>query len=342
MGPAARLAGRLQLHSEHRRQRTRNVAGRYVRSGDRSTANSAMPNHSGSTQFACSCTTSFGYRTRRAFSIASTSFSISLSGIISEQCLCCSIAVGVQSFKLGKQPAPVPFTHNSGWVQTPGREVLAKFEMYPHLKEYVQGVLGRFGKDRRVVVWDVWNEPDNYRWRPTCRSQGGRKTQGAASRQAHGQGVPLGSHGEAFAAAHFGACGRAHGGPTSNSATSSNYKLTVATSSASIPIRTPEELDRMIGELGHLGRPLICTEYMARPQGSTFDPNLGLLRSQRRRRPIAGDWWRARPKRCIRGTLGRPSTRRSRRCGSTISFRTTASPTTRRKIEYIRRITRGK
>ncbi len=32
--------------------------------------------------------------------------------------------------------------------------------------------------------------------------------------------------------------------------------------------------------LRKLGRPLLCTEYMARPAGSTFDPNLGFLLEQ--------------------------------------------------------------
>ena len=28
-------------------------------------------------------------------------------------------------------------------------------------KSYVQGVVGAFAKDDRVLGWDVWNEPDN-------------------------------------------------------------------------------------------------------------------------------------------------------------------------------------
>jgi hypothetical protein len=31
----------------------------------------------------------------------------------------------------------------------------------PRLETYVTGVVGAFGKDSRVLGWDVWNEPDN-------------------------------------------------------------------------------------------------------------------------------------------------------------------------------------
>ena len=62
----------------------------------------------------------------------------------------------------GPQPAPLPHVHNSGWVQSPGIEVLRDPDAHPHLREYVTGVVRRFADDPRVVVWDVWNEPDNF------------------------------------------------------------------------------------------------------------------------------------------------------------------------------------
>ena len=60
---------------------------------------------------------------------------------------------------LGPQHPPIPGVHNSGWVQSPGAAALADANQYPRLKEYVQGVLGAFGKDDRILAWDVWNEP---------------------------------------------------------------------------------------------------------------------------------------------------------------------------------------
>src|SRR5688572_18594322 len=63
--------------------------------------------------------------------------------------------------RLGKQPAPKPGVHNSGWVQGPGAAALANPAEHARLEAYVKDVVGHFGKDARVASWDVWNEPDN-------------------------------------------------------------------------------------------------------------------------------------------------------------------------------------
>ena len=62
---------------------------------------------------------------------------------------------------MGKQRDPKPHVHNSGWVQSPGLEVLKDSTQYPRLEAYVKGVVKRFADDKRVLVWDIWNEPDN-------------------------------------------------------------------------------------------------------------------------------------------------------------------------------------
>jgi hypothetical protein len=41
-----------------------------------------------------------------------------------------------------------------------------------------------------------------------------------------------------------------------------------------------EGMERCVKSLRRYNRPLLCTEFMARPQGSTFDPVLGYLRDQ--------------------------------------------------------------
>ena len=63
--------------------------------------------------------------------------------------------------KLGKQPAPKPHLHNSGWVQSPGVAVLKDAEKWKEMEGYVKGVLTRYKTDRRILCWDLWNEPDN-------------------------------------------------------------------------------------------------------------------------------------------------------------------------------------
>src|SRR6267154_753351 len=61
--------------------------------------------------------------------------------------------------KLGPQHPPIPGVHNSGWVQSPGVPALKDPSQYPRLENYVRGVVGAFAKDKRIVAWDVWNEP---------------------------------------------------------------------------------------------------------------------------------------------------------------------------------------
>lgn len=61
----------------------------------------------------------------------------------------------------GPQREPRPGVHNSTWLQSPGATVLADRSRWASLRPYVEGVLGRFGGDDRVVVWDLFNEPDS-------------------------------------------------------------------------------------------------------------------------------------------------------------------------------------
>ena len=59
--------------------------------------------------------------------------------------------------KLGTQPDPIPFVHNSGWVQAPGAAILGDSLRHHELKNYIKGVMGRFANDTRVVAWDLYN-----------------------------------------------------------------------------------------------------------------------------------------------------------------------------------------
>src|ERR1700727_2426104 len=62
---------------------------------------------------------------------------------------------------LGPQHPPIPGVHNSGWVQSPGKRELMDPAYEPKLQAYVEGVVGAFANDDRILWWDVWNEPDN-------------------------------------------------------------------------------------------------------------------------------------------------------------------------------------
>src|ERR1700676_1438112 len=63
---------------------------------------------------------------------------------------------------LGKQREPRPHVHNSGWVQAPGADLLKDPSRWnQELKPYVVGVISHFRDDRRGLIWNLMNEPDN-------------------------------------------------------------------------------------------------------------------------------------------------------------------------------------
>jgi hypothetical protein len=63
--------------------------------------------------------------------------------------------------RLGPQPAPRPGVHNSGWVKSPGTRVLRDPTQWDRLEGYVTDLVSSFGRDERVLLWDVYNEPGN-------------------------------------------------------------------------------------------------------------------------------------------------------------------------------------
>lgn len=64
---------------------------------------------------------------------------------------------GNPKYSSGKQPDPIPGVHNSQWVQCPGDTKYSDQE----LKSYVQNIMREFGKDSRVIMWDLYNEVGN-------------------------------------------------------------------------------------------------------------------------------------------------------------------------------------
>ncbi len=67
------------------------------------------------------------------------------------------------TYKAGKQPDPKPGVHNSGWVRDPGELLYLDENLLPLLEEYVKDVLSTFKNDKRIAIWDLYNEPGNNR-----------------------------------------------------------------------------------------------------------------------------------------------------------------------------------
>ena len=170
---------------------------------------------------------------------------------------------------LGPQHPPIPGVHNSGWVQSPGKERLLSKADEPKLRAYVVGVVGAFANDDRILGWDVWNEPDN---------QGGDKAEDVPAKVKRvDELLP-----QAFAWARSAKPSQpltsgVWVGNWSDPAKESETTKIQLSESDIISFHNygwPEEFEARIKELQPLHRPIICTEYMARGAGSTFDGSL--------------------------------------------------------------------
>lgn len=168
----------------------------------------------------------------------------------------------------GEQRDPQPHVHNSGWLQSPGQEVLQDSTQYGRLEDYVKQTIAEFKDDERIIGWDLWNEPDNmtgpsyedveipnkvdlvyplleksFAWARSVNPS-----------QPLTSGVWMGdwSNHDQMAPIHQLQLEQ------SDIITFHNYD-------------SPEEFEKRIKWLQRYNRPILCTEYMARPNGSTFE-----------------------------------------------------------------------
>jgi hypothetical protein len=61
----------------------------------------------------------------------------------------------------GPQPSIVDGVHNSQWVSSPPLAMVTDRHAWPQLKVYTRDIVGAFGSDDRILLWDLYNEPGN-------------------------------------------------------------------------------------------------------------------------------------------------------------------------------------
>ncbi len=159
--------------------------------------------------------------------------------------------------KAGKQPEPKVGTHNSGWVQDPGR-IITDEKDFTTLSKYVKDIMTTYGHDKRVLLWDLYNEPGN-------TNKGNQSLEllkrvfNWARQTVHDQPISAGlwSWGltdlNTFQALN------------SDVVTYHQYD-------------DPERHLRVLNLLKTHGRPLMCTEYMARRNNSLVSNTLPMLK----------------------------------------------------------------
>jgi hypothetical protein len=174
--------------------------------------------------------------------------------------------------KLGPQAPPRPGVHNSRWLQSPGAKALEDRGEYPRLEAYVRGVVGKFGHDERILAWDVWNEPDN--------TNGGSYTDPKDKVERVNELLP-----KVFAWAREAGAQQ----PLTSGVWKDDWTPEKRSETAKIQLEEsdvisfhsydkPELFEKRILSLQPYGRPLICTEYMARGNGSTFEGSLPIAK----------------------------------------------------------------
>ena len=159
----------------------------------------------------------------------------------------------------GPQRAPVPGKHNSGWVQDPAKALRADTTtLFPNLEAYVKDIIGTFRGDDRVLMWDLYNEPGNSRYKN--ESMPLLKNAFKWAREA-GNTQPLTA-----------------GIWTTDLKEYNTVQLGLSDVTSYHGYCTAAGHRAANDTLSLLGRPIFCTEYMARKFGSTFQDNLPCLK----------------------------------------------------------------
>lgn len=185
----------------------------------------------------------------------------------------------------GRQRQPRPGVHNSGWVQSPGRVVLADPAKQDALKVYVTNLLRRYGQDERVLAWDLFNEPDN----PNTSSYGPLelKNKEATAERLVRRGFEWLREVAPQQPATVGIWAGDNWHEPEKLQSVQRISLELSDVVSFHDYGGPESMQRRIDCLRRYGRPLLCTEFMARGNGGTFDEILPILKRER----VAGYCW---------------------------------------------------
>ena len=168
--------------------------------------------------------------------------------------------------KIGKQPIPVRGVHNSGWKQSPGMELVnqvAEDEIdakeLNRLKKFIQGILVDYSNDERILMWDIYNEPGQF----------GLGDKSLSLLQLCWEWAHEIRPSQPLTSCLDGAIGDGIlklNGENSDVITFHTYEA--------------EKLDPTIQRLKEFKRPIMCTEYMAREFGTTFEFSLPIFKRE--------------------------------------------------------------
>jgi len=180
---------------------------------------------------------------------------------------------------LGPQRAPTPGVHNSYWAQSPSYAIKADPAAFAQLENYVTGVISHFRDDPRVLVWDLWNEPGNYNITSFM-------IPGMTLEKQHAMVTPLLAQTFQWARSANPSQPLISGiwdGDFEDGALSPLQKLQFAGSDliSFHSYSRIEKVHKQVGALERHNRPILCTEYLARGTGSTFETILPFFKEKK-------------------------------------------------------------
>jgi len=179
--------------------------------------------------------------------------------------------------KLGLQPEPKSGVHNSGWVQSPHIDILKDTTRHYEVKPYVVGVLSHFANDPRVLAWDLYNEPGNKNVLSYGKDEISDKV---AKGQTFLESLFTWAREENPSQPLTAGVWLNPGGRTDPPHPLDTLMIE---NSDIITFHTYSPLagaTRAVEWLQTYGRPIVCTEYMARAAGSTFETILPYFKEQ--------------------------------------------------------------
>ncbi len=167
----------------------------------------------------------------------------------------------------GRQPEPLEGWYAWAWSPSPGHSMVLDTTTYPRLERYIRDIIGTYRKDPAILAWDLYNEPTNgglglkslplvrrvFKWaREINPSQ------------------PL----------TIALWGDIAGKPELNEIILTNSDIITFHS-----YNPKEAVEKLIHWLKEYNRPIICTEWMKRQQGSNpesllplfFNENVGCM-----------------------------------------------------------------
>ena len=156
--------------------------------------------------------------------------------------------------QIGHQLDPESGIHNSQWVQSPGVKRRTDQAAWPKLEAYIKDMIGSFALDKRILAWDIYNEPSKetltlveacFRW--------ARET----------------SHQQPLTTCVYGG-------------SADPVRLAEISDIISFHEYSGFESTRKVtGEMQSHGRPVLCTEWMARTAGSRCETHLPFFKENK-------------------------------------------------------------